>query len=526
MNDLVTRPTPREVFLTKDRQLQVYFYTSNVAKFIQARIVFERAGLQLQHFRSKTEPYEEDYAEGKERLLYRAISQILGSGVGSGSLFFVEDTSLRIEALSSGVDDFPGLAVKEWFPTTSFAELDRLLKQKGNNRKAIVKSDIALHVPGLMRPVLFSGRTSGVVADTSPSFEANQQFPWLTPDTFNGWFIPEGSTRRLGEMNLEESWAYDFRIHAIESLISRLEEYAAALNLPAQSYVRRQSADSANQLPLFTGRILIVVGHTCAGKTTFGQHAHEKYEFLHIEASAVVRMLQHDTDLQQKDAFEFAQQLLSEKGPDVIARKILHLYQSKFDKGVVLTGFRTIEELELIKSYYPDSSVLFIEASERTRFQRLIARGRSPRCRTIDEFRVIDAQQWSFGLLRVAEDFADIRLVNERTLDEFYSQISAVLSGAYDAPGITVLSSSTKRREANQLLRCMRILDEAGRPMSTDEIERQTASEGNRIRHNNANKVLKRVPELVRRLTLDGTRIRYELLNAGRAYLRYMEGIE
>ena len=127
------------------------------------------------------------------------------------------------------------------------------------------------------------------------------------------------------------------------------------------------------------------------------------------------------------------------------------------------------------------------------------------------------------GLLRVAEHFADLRLVNEGTIEQFHTQINAILSGTPNVAGVTISGPQGKTLEANQLLRCLRALDSAGRPMSTDEIERETETTGSRIRHNNANKVLKKVPELARRLVLEGTRVRYEIMNAGRAYLRYMQ---
>jgi inosine/xanthosine triphosphate pyrophosphatase family protein/dephospho-CoA kinase len=523
MTDLVSRPTPRGIFLTKDRQLEVFFYTSNTTKYIQARVVFERVGLLLQHFRSRTEPYAEEYREGKELLLTRAIGQVIGKGLGTGSLFFVEDTSLRIEALSKLGEDFPGLTVKEWFAATSFLELDAALKERGEDRRAEIKSDIALHVPGFSKPVFFQGRTTGHVADSPPTFEENSRFPWLTPNTFNGWFIPNGAVHRLGEMNLEESWPYDFRTQALESLISRLEEYTAVLNLPTQSYIRRQSPEVLRQLPLFAGTVFIIVGHTCAGKTTFGDRAHDIHDLSHIEASSIVRMIHRDTGSDGGSTFEFAQKLLQDNGPDIVALKILQIYSSLFDKGVVITGFRTVEELELIKSHLPHAKVLYIEASERTRFQRLLQRGRSPECRTIEDFHRIDEQQMFFGLLRVAEDFSDLRVVNEGTLEQFHMQIDSIVSGTYGVIGVTAHEAPPKKLAVNQLLRCLNALDNAGRPMSTDEIEQETSKTGTRIRHNNANKVLKRVPEFARRLEIDGVRVRYELLNSGRAYLRYMQ---
>src|SRR5205809_806755 len=108
------RAVPRIPFLRGDRQLEVHFYTSNIAKFLQARLLFDRSGLVLRHFRAHTEPYSENYQLGKEELLRRAVRDV-AQRVAGNPLFFVEDTSLRIEALSSDGADYPGLAVKEWF---------------------------------------------------------------------------------------------------------------------------------------------------------------------------------------------------------------------------------------------------------------------------------------------------------------------------------------------------------------------------------------------------------------------------
>src|ERR1700722_17193947 len=131
------RPSVRELFLAL-RRLEIYFYTSNLPKYLQAKTFFDRSGLFLHQFKSKTDPYSEDYKLGKHRLLTMAIREILGS-VGQGSIFFVEDTSLRIEALSD-VEDFPGLAVKEWFERTTFEDLDKQLGTGTQDRAVVVKS--------------------------------------------------------------------------------------------------------------------------------------------------------------------------------------------------------------------------------------------------------------------------------------------------------------------------------------------------------------------------------------------------
>jgi inosine/xanthosine triphosphate pyrophosphatase family protein/dephospho-CoA kinase len=524
----VIRPTPREIFLTKEKQLTVFFYTSNLAKFLHARVVLDRAGLVLQHFRSKDDPYAEDYSLGKKTLLERAIQEI-GNSVGAGSLFFVEDTSLRVEALSIPTEDRPGLAVKEWFAQTSFEELDAALKRQGNDRRAEVKSDIALHIPGLGHPVFFHGSTRGLIASSPPTFEQNPQYPWLTPTSFNGWFIPDGCEKRLGEMSLEESWAHDFRTRCLENVITRLEEYTALLNIAGPYYVRKAPAESSQQLrlsaldPVVTA--LMVVGHTCAGKTTFGEYTGHKYGLRFVEASGILRLIQEKLGIHDPVPFVAAKQSLETHGPDVVARKILELYRHELDAGFVITGFRTIEEIELIRDHFPNVRVVFIEASEKTRFQRHIERVRSPAIRTLEEFRKLDQQQWYFGLLRVAEEFADIKITNEGSLEEYHRSIEAIVSPAAESPSHGVSTDIHPRHnvDENQLYRCLAALENSGRPLTCDEIEERTREAGNAVRHNNANKVLKRVPELARRLELEGTRVRYEILNPGRAYVRLMK---
>ena len=151
-----------------DRTIEVYFYTSNIHKLIQARLVFARFGYTLRHFRGRQEPYEESYELGTQELLRRAVKQVTLS-FGVKSVFFVEDTSIRIDSLS-GASDFPGLAAKEWFQSTSFTDLDLQLRRVGVNRSATVNSDIALFLPTLTRPVFFHGETRGKIANTAPTF--------------------------------------------------------------------------------------------------------------------------------------------------------------------------------------------------------------------------------------------------------------------------------------------------------------------------------------------------------------------
>ena len=129
------------------------------------------------------------------------------------------------------------------------------------------------------------------------------------------------------------------------------------------------------------GTALMVVGHTCAGKTTFGEYARHSHNLLFIEASSILRIVEDNSGISDPAPFVAARNALESLGPDVVARKILELYGNQLDAGFVVTGFRTIEEVEVIRNHFPHVRVVLVEASERTRFQRLIERVRTPQIR-------------------------------------------------------------------------------------------------------------------------------------------------
>ena len=95
MNTTKKRPSLRELFFVSNKRINIVFHTSNTSKYLQARAVFSRFGLYVDHFRGHTEPYSEEYDEGKETLLENAIKEVLLT-LGRNSVFFVEDTSLSL----------------------------------------------------------------------------------------------------------------------------------------------------------------------------------------------------------------------------------------------------------------------------------------------------------------------------------------------------------------------------------------------------------------------------------------------
>jgi inosine/xanthosine triphosphate pyrophosphatase family protein/dephospho-CoA kinase len=518
------RIVPKPSFLNAERRPLVYFVTTSSDKMLQARIIFSKFGLDLLQF-SEAHEYVEDYSQSKYKLLEVGLREVVRA-TGGSSFVFVEDTSVRIEAISTPDTDKPGVAIKDWFSEGRMLDLSRQIHDNGQDPRATVRSDVALHVPGLARPVFFSGETTGTIAESPPIFQQDPQYPWLRPDTFNGWLIPDGTTRRLGEMDFEEALAFDFRAKALRELIERLEEYTATLNVPPQSYaLRPRQIDQQGQLPLTHPPALLVIGHTCAGKTTLGETAALTAGLRHIEASLVMRTLPLPDDSQLSlSAFARANALMLKNGYDVVAQQILSLYGSELNGPFVITGLRTLPELTTLRRAVPWSRVILVDASEPTRYERYLRRARPDDDLSLERFRERDSEHEFFGLLGVADHVADTKIRNEGPIQQYFAQIDAVIRGTRARsirgthPGV-----SLETVQRSQLFRVLSVLGAGDDPelefAAPAEIERRTKDRGAGVGRSSVRKVLTEYQSLIRRIAgQDGT-ARFALSEAGRAYL-------
>lgn len=506
---------PRRTFVLGPKRPVITFFTSSRAKFSQALALFDIAGLRLSHRAQEARPYDESYSGTKEELLGGAIREIQRRGGASASFFFVEDTSIRIDALSAADADYPGLEAKEWFANTTFDALDHVLQASGN-RRCVVKSGIGLSVPGLAEPIFFHGETSGTVVESLPTAKENVFYPWLSPNSFNAWFIPDGADKTLSEMSFEESLRFDFRVFSITQLLDRLEEYSLILNLSPGSFVRRQQ-NSRDQAALFSVAepVLLIVGPTCAGKTTFGINVQQTLDWTFVDASSIVKVMRDERGATERIG-KFASSLLEAEGSDIVARYIAENLVRDGSEPTVITGFRTIEEVEFFRETYQDVRVVSVSAPQRLRYERYVRRNTRD-VRSFAQFQQTDEEQHLLGLLRVADELADVRVENVYSEEEYASQIAKVLGvrGAA-ARGVTHVERRLER-EKSQLYRCLLVLRRVGRPLTTQELS--ALSGESTILHNNVNKMLKRYPELARRQESPGANVRYSITERGLAFI-------
>ncbi|QOJ91907.1 MULTISPECIES: non-canonical purine NTP pyrophosphatase [Pseudomonas] len=313
-------------------------------------------------------------------------------------IFFIEDTSIAIEALSKG-KEFPGVDVKYWMRETSFSDLDQQLKLLGNNRRVTVRSDIVLYLPPHLRDTpeetykVFVGEVAGSIVDEESSFKTNKVYPWLDNKTFNKWFVPEGAKKPISQLSISSSLKYDFRSLALQKLISFLRK--------KDLLDTKQSQVKPLQGELFPRRNFIICGATCAGKTVLASSLTRFYAYQHIEASDFMRCAlysRHGYTTSMKIQ-TFAADALK-KDPGIVARQIASYLKNMPTTGIVITGFRSPEEIKILEGELSGVSIetLYIDSSLEIRYQRNRKRNRADAPISMPEFRKKNDAQNAMGL--------------------------------------------------------------------------------------------------------------------------------
>jgi len=413
--------------------VEIVFFTSSPIKLAHARYLCRDYAVRIVGFREKTfganyeEPRIYDRAELIERSYQDALQRWKNFVSKDGhKLFFIEDTSVIIEALSKE-REVPGLDVKYWMKETQFAQLDETLRNMGNDRRCRVRSDLVLHLPPELRPKdskdsyrIFTSFSFGNVIEYERDFETNLLYPWLDNKTFNKWFVPDGGQGPISLLPIEEADKHDFRARAFREMLGFLEN---------RSEIRkRQTAPKQYQLeaaaPLF-----VICGPSCAGKTTLAEHLADSYGYYHIEASDFMyrSYYQRHGVSSTVPIGDFAEQALQDQ-PEIVAEQVLEDIRFNRPVATVITGFRSPKELIWFYEHYDCHQPIvpvYIDAKPKIRFERSCLRGREATQDTWERFECRDLQQFSMGLGELAKTIQSDSIINEASTATFFNEFAA-----------------------------------------------------------------------------------------------------
>ena len=411
--------------------LELVFFTSSRIKLAHAKYLCRHYAVQVVGFREKTfgATYVEPRIHDRAQLIALSYQDALQRWLKTASeehMFFIEDTSVTIDALSAE-REVPGLDVKYWMEETDFALLDSQLKALGNNRRATVRSDLVLHLPpGLSEGEgggykLFTSMIPGSVTEQEVAFDTNPMYPWLDNKTFNKWFVPQGCSQPISMLPIAEADKYDFRMQAFQEMLNYLE---------SQQIIYPVTANSVQASFDFGPRLFIVCGPSCAGKTTLAEYLADQYGYNHIEASDFMYLSyyqRHGVGSPVKVG-DFAEQALREK-PEIVAEQVFQNISEHAPMPVIVTGFRSPSEIEWFCRHYDGKytvEVVFITADQKVRYSRSMQRCREGEADGWDDFVERDKQQESMGLGELEKKLSGYRIENNASLEEYFERFEAL----------------------------------------------------------------------------------------------------
>ena len=129
----------------------ITFVTSNLTKLAHARYLCRDYQVNILHYKKLFYGvgYEEPRIDDRKQLLTESFKDAVTRWKKNvterdNRFFFIEDSSVKIDALSEGGNEVPGVDIKYWMVETNFNWLDQELRNKGNNRNCSVTSHVML----------------------------------------------------------------------------------------------------------------------------------------------------------------------------------------------------------------------------------------------------------------------------------------------------------------------------------------------------------------------------------------------
>lgn len=407
------------------------FLTSNKVKVSHARHICRFFDVDIHQKKYYGVEYiEPRILHDRDKLLQQSFNDAVKRWKKNGKsrkYFFFEDTSVRIEAIS-GIDDEPGIDIKYWMQGHTFEDIDKLLKEKGNNRKATVYSHIVLYIPNDddthegYEQKIFQSCIEGRITDTERKIDTQILYPWLDNKSFNKWFIPDGFTVPVSLLSIQEADSVDFRKGALEEMMHFL----------GIGRKKDEITDKIRQLRIPFYSNFLICGPTCSGKTTFGRYLADNYGYYHVEASQFMTMKYWETHgiNSSIDKHDFACKVLNAT-PFFVADKTIDFIEGKgFARGFVITGFRSPDEVKRFCNFssLTDIHVIYIDSQFDIRYKRWKSRNRDDETYTRDRFARINSIQNSMGVCDIKNlDDAELLINDSESLDVFYKDINKEL---------------------------------------------------------------------------------------------------
>ena len=182
-------------------------------------------------------------------------------------------------------------------------------------------------------------------------------------------------------------------------------------------------------------KVIGIVGMPGSGKGEFSSVAEElKIPVVVMGDSIRKEVRRQGLPPNDENMGQVAQNLRKKFGMAAIARICIPEIEKQgdnFNNIVLVDGIRGDAEVREFMEYFPEFTLVFIDAPLEDRFKRLSERGRSDDLSEIDDLIQRDNRECSFGLKRAIE-MATVIISNTGTRDNFREQVYSYLKNLGD----------------------------------------------------------------------------------------------
>ncbi|MBR5504215.1 MAG: AAA family ATPase [Methanobrevibacter sp.] len=170
-------------------------------------------------------------------------------------------------------------------------------------------------------------------------------------------------------------------------------------------------------------KVIGVTGLPGSGKSIIFDTAKEKGAIV-VSMGDIVREKAAERG---EDSTTTARKLREEHGQYIVAKLTVEkikkiLEEEKEDKIILIEGIRSPYEIEMFDANFDEFTSVSIYASPKTRFERIVRRGRADDSDVYEDFRDRDQQELGFGIGEIIAT-ADYLIKNEGTIEEAKEEV-------------------------------------------------------------------------------------------------------
>jgi dephospho-CoA kinase len=175
--------------------------------------------------------------------------------------------------------------------------------------------------------------------------------------------------------------------------------------------------------------IIGLLGETGSGKDTVAKYLKEKYGAKLMRFADPIKdtLSIYFDKLSKEDQAWLYLVFKNRFGEDILSKAMAKRVNDEKSQLIVINGVRMPSDYDFVKKY-PDSQVLYITASEDTRWQRVTSRGeKSDDNIAIDKFRKLDQEETEIHVPEIGTR-ADKTIHNEKDLEYLLNEVDGYMA--------------------------------------------------------------------------------------------------